>query len=231
MKKSPHPPFPKGEKNASSLIIVRHHRQPYPESMQEQEQRVSDILANHASPTLILTEHPPTYTIGTSGSEGDILRREIDGEPIAVFATGRGGEVTYHGPGQLICYLLADLRHARDLHRHIWRLEEMVIRTLADIGITAVRNPRGIGVWVNSLKIAAAGVRCRKWVTWHGIALNHQTNLKHFQGIIPCGMHDAPVTSIQRCGINITRNELESHIIHHAQALFSPSPLPIEGEG
>ncbi len=218
---APASPCSKGEKTDASLLIVRHHQQPYPEAMQEQEQWVKDLLANQRAPTLILTEHPPTYTIGTSGSENDILSRSIDNEPIAVFATGRGGEVTYHGPGQLVCYVIADLRQKRDLHRHVKRLEEMVIRTLADFALPSERNPRGIGVWIDDRKIAAVGVRCRQWVTWHGIALNIQPNMKHFQGIVPCGMRDNPVTSMQCCGLKVERDAVEQRIAHHAQALFA----------
>jgi len=205
----------------SVLEIIRHTAQPYPDSLAEQEARVAAIIAGHASPCIILTGHPPLYSIGTSGSEGDILRREIDGESIAVFSSGRGGEVTYHGPGQLLCYVLADLRDDPDLHRHVWRLEEMIIRTLADFGIVAGRNKRGIGVWVGDNKIAAVGVRCRKWVTFHGIALNIDPNLRHFSGIVACGMADSPVTSMQAEGIQASRSEVEVRLIPHAEALFS----------
>ena len=206
------------------MQIIRHHMQDYPDSVIEQEAIVSEILTDASQSTLILTEHPPVFTIGTSGSEQDILHREIDGEEIAIFPTGRGGEVTYHGPGQLVCYVIADLSAEKDLHKHVWRLEEMVIRTLADFNIQADRNPRGIGVWVNDLKIAAAGVRCRKWISFHGIALNIHPNLKHFSGIVPCGMHDTPVTSMHALGCEIDRTAAENTLISHAKTLFS-TPL------
>lgn len=199
---------------------IRHTLQDYPQSVTEQEARVEEIIAGRASPCVILTGHPPLFTLGTSGSESDILSREIDGERIAVFESGRGGEVTYHGPGQLVCYVLDDLRAAPDLHRHVWRLEEMVIRTLADFGLEACRNERGIGVWIGDNKIAAVGVRCRRWVTFHGIALNIDPNLRHFTGIVPCGMQDAPVTSMQTEGIGAGRDEVEVRIEAHARELF-----------
>ncbi len=202
------------------MQIIRHDRQDYPESIAEQESLVDAILAGTVGSTLILTEHPPLYTIGTSGSEADVLTRNIDGESIAVYPTGRGGEVTYHGPGQLICYVMADLRTGQDLHAHVRRLEEMIIRTLADFDIHAVRNPRGIGVWVENKKIAAVGVRCRKWITYHGIALNINPNLRHFSGIVPCGMSDAPVTSMQALGSTAARNSVEAVICHHS-SIFS----------
>lgn len=202
------------------LDFIRHEQQDYPDSLREQEERVAAIIADEASPCMILTSHPPLYTIGTSGSQDDILRREIDGETIGVFESGRGGEVTYHGPGQLVIYVLADLRHDPDLHRHVWRLEEMVIRTLAEFGIEGARSRRGIGVWVSGNKIAAVGVRCRKWITYHGIALNIDPTLAHFSGIVPCGMRDAPVTSMRAQGIVATRAEVEAVLHPHADQLF-----------
>jgi len=200
--------------------IIRHARQSYPASLAEQESIVAEIIAKRVPDTLILTEHPPVYTIGTSGSASDVLMRQVDGEAIEVYESGRGGEVTYHGPGQLVCYVLADIGAEQDLHRHVWRLEEMVIRTLAEFGIEAGRNKRGIGVWVDDRKIAAVGVRCRKWVTFHGIALNVRPNLRHFDGIVTCGMADRPVTSMQQLGCDVTREALEPRITLHAEACF-----------
>jgi lipoyl(octanoyl) transferase len=207
------------------MRIIRHERQSYPESLAEQEACVAAVLAGAGAPLLILTEHPPVYTIGTSGREDDVLSREVDGEAIAVFPSGRGGEVTYHGPGQLVCYVIADIRHEQDLHKHVWRLEEMVIRTLADFGIEAGRSPRGIGVWVDGRKIAAVGVRCRKWITFHGIALNIDPNLRHFSGIVPCGMHDAPVTSMRELGSHASRDDVERAMVQHAGELFDAALL------
>jgi len=203
------------------LRIIRHACQPYPDSVAEQETEVAHILKYEKPPCIILTEHPPLFTIGTSGHKNDVLLQEIDGEHIDVFSTGRGGEVTYHGPGQLIAYIIADLRKEQDLHKHVWRLEEMVIRTLADFGIAAGRSKRGIGVWVNDRKIAAVGVRCRKWISYHGVALNIEPNLKHFSGIVPCGMRDTPVTSMQKLGIQAKRSEVEKMLLPHANQLFA----------
>ena len=197
------------------MQLIRHAQQPYPESLLEQETIVADILAGTTGPTVIFTEHHPLFTIGTSGSEQDVLNRHIDGEDIAMFASGRGGEVTYHGPGQLVCYVIDDLRHRQDLHKHVWRLEEMVIRALADFGIAAGRSKRGIGVWVNDKKIAAVGVRCRKWITFHGIALNINPNLRHFSGIVACGMTDSPVTSMASLGVQADRQQVEKALCEH----------------
>ena len=189
--------------------------------MAEQEKLRDALLAGENKFHLILTEHPPIYTLGTSGTQKDVLTREVDGEIIEVFETGRGGEVTYHGPGQLMCYVVADLSREQDLHQHIWRLEEMVIRTLNDLSIKATRDKRGIGVWVGGLKIAAAGVRCRRWVVWHGIALNIKPNLNHFKGIVPCGMADAPVTSLHKLGAHVAREQVEKLVVQHCQTVFA----------
>jgi len=204
-----------------TLKIIRHDCQGCVESVKEQEHLVSEILARRMGPAIILTEHRPVYTIGTSGNENDVLQTHIDGQDIAVISSGRGGEVTYHGPGQLICYVLADLRQEQDLHRHVWRLEELIIRTLSGFGIVASRHQRGIGVWVGDKKIAAIGVRCRRWITFHGLALNISPNLRHFSGIVPCGMQDAPVTSMLALGIECDRAQVERHLVPHAKTLFA----------
>ncbi|MDX8403244.1 MAG: lipoyl(octanoyl) transferase LipB [Mariprofundaceae bacterium] len=206
--------------NSATIEVVRHQCQSYPDSIAEQEKFVSEVLQGERSTTLIFTEHPPVFTLGTSGNMADVLNNEIDGETIEVFESGRGGEVTYHGPGQLVCYVIADVSGEQDLHKHVWRLEEMVIRSLADFGIKAQRDDRGIGVWVDGLKIAAVGVRCRKWVTYHGIALNINPKMKHFKGIVTCGMKDQPVTSLSTLGIDVGRREVERAVLHHAGELF-----------
>jgi len=200
--------------------VIRHAQQYFPDAMAEQEALRDAMLTGDGQFKLILTEHPPTYTLGTSGAEQDILSREVDGDTIEVFQTGRGGEVTYHGPGQLLCYVVANVSKEQDLRQHIWRLEEMIIRTLADLGVDSGRDSRGIGVWVDGLKIAAAGVRCRRWVVWHGIALNISPNLRHFKGIVPCGMRDAPVTSLEKLGVAERRNTVEAVLMKHAEVVF-----------
>jgi len=206
--------------NIRELRIIRHMRQSYPDSVAEQEAEVAHVLSGRHPPCIILTEHPPVFTIGTSGDISDVLYNEIDGERIEVFSSGRGGETTYHGPGQLVCYVIADLRGERDLHKHVWRLEEMIIRMLDEFGIRAERSRRGVGVWVDGQKIAAIGVRCRKWISYHGVALNIAPNLKHFSGIVPCGMRDAPVTSMRALGIEVQRRRVEEHLAPHARKLF-----------
>jgi len=206
--------------NVNPPFVIQHQRQTYPDAMQEQESLRDAMLLGEERFKLILTEHPPIYTLGTSGRNQDVLTREVDGEHISVYNTGRGGEVTYHGPGQLLCYVVADLSKEQDLHQHIWRLEEVIIRTLAQLGVDSLRDERGIGVWVDGLKIAAAGVRCRRWVVWHGIAFNMTPNLNHFKGIVPCGMHDAPVTSLEKLGVQVNRAMVEAMVIEQVSQVF-----------
>jgi len=203
------------------MPCIHHTLQTFPDAMKEQESLRDEMLVGKSKFKLILTEHPPVYTLGTSGSEKDVLNRYVDGALIEVFQTGRGGEVTYHGPGQLVCYVVADLSEEQDLHLHIRRLEEMIILTLSELGVQSDRDKRGIGVWVDGLKIAAAGVRCRRWVVWHGIALNINPNLKHFSGIVPCGMQDAPVTSLEKLGVSASREQVEEIIKKQARKVFS----------
>jgi len=202
------------------LEFISYPQQEYVKAIEEQEQRVQDILQHRAPSCVIFSQHPPCYTLGTSGHMKDVLHTQYYGQHIPTYHTGRGGEVTYHGPGQLMVYVLADLRHQQDLHQHIWNLEEMIIRSLKDFSIQAQRDTRGIGVWVNQLKIAAVGVRCRRWVTWHGVALNICPDLSHYQGIVACGMKDSPVTSTQALGYTLTRADFEKVVKRHAITLF-----------
>ncbi len=207
--------------SSTRFSIIEHDLQTYPQAMAEQEYLRDALLQGEKKFHLILTEHPPIYTLGTSAAAKDVLSREVDGDNIEVYQTGRGGEVTYHGPGQLLCYIVANLSQEQDLHLHIWRLEEVIIRVLTELGIAACRDKRGIGVWVDGLKIAAAGVRCRKWVVWHGIALNINPNLNHFKGIVPCGMVDAPVISLEKLGVQVSRAELGKMIQEQTQKVFA----------
>ena len=203
------------------MRVIRHGLQPYEDAVAEQEALVDAVLAGRAgAPVLILTEHPHVYTIGTSGDPGQVLAREVAGVRVPVVRTGRGGEVTYHGPGQLVIYVIADLRKRRDLKAHVRRLEELGIRVLARLGVGAGRSARGIGVWVDGRKIAAIGVRCRRWVAYHGMALNLAPDLRFFEGIVPCGMEDRPVTSLAALGVAADRAALEPIVVEEARALF-----------
>jgi lipoyl(octanoyl) transferase len=161
-----------------------------------------------------LLEHSPLYTAGTSARPADLL----DPQRLPVYQSGRGGQYTYHGPGQRIAYVMLDLNgYGRDVRCHVWRLEEWMIRTLARFNVRGERRDGRIGVWVvnpggpdgREDKIAAIGVRVRHWVSYHGVALNVDPDLDHFRGIVPCGVTDHGVTSLARLGITASMAEID----------------------
>jgi lipoyl(octanoyl) transferase len=160
---------------------------------QKRDGREDDIL--------LLLEHPPTITCGKSGKLENLLvdRDELAEKGVSLFFTDRGGDITYHGPGQLVAYPIVDLgRYDKDIHRYIYMLQEVIIRTLSGYDILARRDERYVGVWCGNEKIAAIGVAVHRWVSMHGIALNVNTNLEHFRIINPCGITDKGVTSLGR---------------------------------
>ena len=161
----------------------------------EQMKAVLDQRINGAVPdTLLICEHEPVYTVGrTRGAADNILNPAS----IPIVSVSRGGDVTFHGPGQLVGYPIFQLpEHRHDLHGFMRGLEEMMIRTLGRLGVTAGRDPRNTGVWVNGQKIMAIGISARRWVTWHGFALNLTVDLDHYQRINPCGMNSELVTRL-----------------------------------
>ena len=192
---------------------------PYEVALAEMESRVAAIHEGRARDLVWLLEHPPIYTAGTSAKPEDLL--EPDRFP--VYETGRGGQYTYHGPGQRIGYAMLDLgRRGKDVRAHVRRLEDWVIRTLAEFGVTGERRQGRVGVWVVRKdkapgpdgapaedKIAAIGVRVRRWVAFHGVAINLEPDLSHFGGIVPCGISDHGVTSLADLGITATMDDLD----------------------
>lgn len=151
--------------------------------------------------TLLLMEHPPTITIGKSGNLENILTAgaQLGQQGISVFCTDRGGDVTYHGPGQLVGYPIIDLtQRGRDVHKYVHDLEEVMIRTLASFSISACRDESHPGVWINNEEIGAIGIRIRRWITMHGFSLNVRPNLEHFSLINPCGFSDRRATSMSK---------------------------------
>jgi lipoyl(octanoyl) transferase len=183
---------------------------PYPAALEAMAARVAAIRAGTMNEQVWLVEHPPLYTAGTSASPADL--RQPGRFP--TFAAGRGGQWTYHGPGQRIGYVMLDLtsRHggvaARDVRSYVHGLEEWLIRALARFGVTGERRDGRIGIWVagprGEAKIAALGVRVTRWVSWHGVALNVAPDLSHFAGIVPCGISRYGVTSLADLGIAAT---------------------------
>ena len=183
----------------------------YEAAVEAMEVRVAAIRAAAAPELVWLLEHPPLYTAGTSARGEDLL----DPQLFPVHRTGRGGRYTYHGPGQRIAYVMLDLaRRDRDVRCHVHRLEEWMIRTLARFGIKGERRDGRVGIWVaqpngEDEKVAAIGVRVRRWVTYHGVALNIDPELDHYRGIIPCGIAEHGVTSLARLGAAATMAEVD----------------------
>jgi lipoyl(octanoyl) transferase len=175
---------------------------PYPEALAEMEARAAAIRAGEARELIWLLEHPPLYTAGTSADPAELFNPA--GFP--VYAAGRGGRYTYHGPGQRVGYVLLDLDgRGRDVRRFVRALEEWLIATLAALGVAARRAPGRIGIWVDhegrEAKVGALGLRIRRWVTLHGFSVNLCPELSHFSGIVPCGIADFPVTSLGEMGL------------------------------
>jgi lipoyl(octanoyl) transferase len=174
---------------------------PYPETLAEMEARAAAIRAGEARELVWLLEHPPLYTAGTSADPAELFNPM--GFP--VYEAGRGGRYTYHGPGQRVGYVLLDLeRRGRDLRRYVFALEGWVIGALARLGVEAWRAPGRIGIWADrggaEAKVGAIGVRVRRWVSYHGFSVNLAPELSHFSGIVPCGIADFPVTSLDEMG-------------------------------
>lgn len=187
----------------------------YPEALATMEARVAAIRAGTAGEQVWLVEHPPTYTAGTSATPEGLLDPRFP-----VYRAGRGGQWTYHGPGQRTAYVMLDLtRRGRDVRAYVHALEEWVIRALDRFNVKGERREGRVGIWVadpargTEDKIAAIGVRVTRWVTWHGIALNVDPDLSHFGGIVPCGIRQHGVTSLHRLGIPATMEEADSALM------------------
>jgi lipoate-protein ligase B len=176
---------------------------PYADALDLQKRLVEERKADEIPDQLLLLEHPPVITLGvkTRNDRSHVLEPPdvLRAQGVDLFETGRGGDVTYHGPGQLVGYPIMDLRPDRcDVHRYVRDLEEALIRAVVAFGIQAERSPGLTGAWVGREKLAAIGVRIARWVTSHGFALNVSTNLAHFGLIVPCGIADRGVTSIEK---------------------------------
>ena len=177
---------------------------PYPEAVAVMEARAAAIAEGTAPEMVWLVEHPPIYTAGTSARDSDLIEARFP-----VFKTGRGGQFTYHGPGQRVGYVMLDLKQrGPDVRRFVHDLEEWLIRTLAAFNVKGERREGRVGIWVvrgsREDKIAALGVRIRRWVTFHGVSLNIDPALEHFSGIVPCGVREHGVTSLHDLGILVS---------------------------
>ncbi|RCK52278.1 hypothetical protein TH25_07080 [Thalassospira profundimaris] len=205
----------------------------YPEALAEMEARAEAIAHNDAGELIWLVEHPPLYTAGTSSKIEDL----VDPQRFPVYNAGRGGQYTYHGPGQRTAYLMMDLRkRGRDVRAYVHNLEEWIIRTLALAGVTGERRDGRVGIWVDrgngrEDKIAAIGVRVRRWVTFHGIAINLNPDLTHFGGIVPCGIAEHGVTSLKDLGIDLTMAQLDALLTQTFDDVFPLPSATSQGEG
>jgi lipoyl(octanoyl) transferase len=212
----------------AGLAVRRLGRVSYDAAMEEQERAVRELTSG-GKETLFLLEHEPVFTLGRNARREDILftPARLEELSIAVRETDRGGKVTYHGPGQLVGYPVIDLSpDRRDVKRYVTDLEEVLIRSLAEIGVTAERSPlreRVTSLWVGNDKIAAIGVHISRWVTTHGFAVNVTDEpLENFRGIVPCGITDGGVTSIERVtGKRIPLARLADAVVPHFAEVFS----------
>ena len=194
----------------------------YPDAMSTMERRVEDIRAGTAAEAVWLLEHPALYTAGTSAKPEDLVDARFP-----VFETGRGGQYTYHGPGQRVAYVMLDLTRRQttpDIRKYVWQLEEWIIRTLAEFGVVGERREGRVGIWVvmpkGEKKIAAIGVRVRHGVTYHGVSINVNPDLSHFGGIVPCGISEHGVTSLHDLGHVVTMDALDSVLRQKFEEIF-----------
>jgi lipoyl(octanoyl) transferase len=197
---------------------------PYPDALARMEERVNAILEGKALELVWLLEHPPLYTAGASSKDADLLQARFP-----VFRTGRGGQYTYHGPGQRVAYLMLNLkRHEPDVRAYVRDLEEWLIRALAALGVNGERRQGRVGIWVahggSEDKIAAIGVRVRRWVTFHGVSLNVAPDLSHYAGIVPCGIAGdvGGVTSLAKLGVNAMMADADRALKAAYQEIFGP---------
>ncbi len=197
----------------------------YEAALELQAALVEQRRRNEVPDTLLLLEHPHVITLGSAGRAGHVLLSadELARRGIALHETGRGGDVTYHGPGQLVGYPILDLKpDCRDLHRYLRSLEAVLIRALGAFGLAGERDRAATGVWAGGAKVAAIGIRVSSgWITSHGFALNAETDLSYFDAIVPCGLHGRPVTSISRLlGRRVSPGEAAPAIVNAMAAEF-----------
>ncbi len=208
----------------------------YPEAVAAMENRVAAIRGGRAPELVWLLEHPPLYTAGTSAREADLL----DPGRLPVYRTGRGGQFTYHGPGQRVAYVLLDLKarggdRGPDLRAYVRNLEDWLIATLARLGVKGERYPGRVGIWVardgrgggREAKIAAIGVRVRHWITYHGVALNVAPDLTHFAGIVPCGISGYGVTSLADLGLPATMADADAALKASFEEVFGEAAAKV----
>ncbi len=218
------------DKTACVEWIVAQEPVGYEYAVEAMERRVEDIAKGAAAECVWLLEHPPLYTAGTSAKNSDLL----SAESLPVFKTGRGGEHTYHGPGQRVAYVMLNLKRRNpDVRAFVGALENWIIATLDDFNIKGERREDRVGVWVKRPekqpladgrlredKIAAIGIRLRRWVSFHGISINVEPNLQHYEGIVPCGITDHGVTSLVDLGLPVSMEHLDLALLQNFNNVF-----------
>ena len=206
------------------VLLIQTDRTDYREMWNLQNQLHSAVVADKTKHYLILTEHKPVITIGKSGSQSNLLVNPgvLSKQGIEVIENDRGGDITFHGPGQIVGYPILNLDHfKKDIHWYLRTLEELIIKTLAQFGLKARRDKGLTGVWIDNRKICAIGIKTSRWVTMHGFALNVNTNLDYFNLIIPCGISDKGVTSISHeLGNTIEQNNVINILISQFKDIF-----------
>jgi lipoyl(octanoyl) transferase len=197
---------------------------PYPQALAAMDARVDAIAYGEAPECVWLLEHPPLYTAGTSALPSELL---APGR-LPVFTSGRGGRFTYHGPGQRVAYVMLDLStRARDVRAFVTGLEHWLLAALTLLGVEGERRPSQIGIFVARAKIASIGVRVRRWVSLHGVSLNVDPDLTHFAGIVPCGLKDAPVTSLAALGAETDMDKVDAALRAAFQPVFGEAALTL----
>jgi lipoyl(octanoyl) transferase len=196
----------------------------YAEAHRLQKELQAKRISGEIGDTVLLLEHPPVLTMGRSAKEQHVLAAPevLAARGISVHEVGRGGDVTYHGPGQLVAYPIIDLKpDRRDVRKYMWSLEETMIRTCADFGLSATRVEGLNGAWVGDRKVGAVGVRISRWVTMHGLALNANSDLTHFDLIVPCGIQDKKVTSLSaEIGRTVFATDVIDPLARHFAELY-----------
>ncbi len=214
------------------LDIIDWGRTEYEDAFARQKALVDLRRAGDAPDTLIFTEHAPVYTIGMrKGAEQHLIWNEaqLKAQGVTVIRSNRGGDITYHGPGQIVGYPILSLQERRDLHAYLRDLEAVVIRTLATFGLQSARREGKTGIWLDERKICAIGVAVRTWVTYHGFALNVNPDMSHFNGIVPCGITDGTVTSLQaELGETIDLAIVKARLAVEFQKVFRNTAAPHE---
>ena len=184
----------------------------YLDALKKLEERVDKIIKNEANELIWILEHPPTFTAGTGYRESDILDKSVN-----IIKTSRGGKITWHGPGQLVCYLVINLnKRKKDIRKFINIIEESIIESLKTFGLETHRDRKNIGIWTNyknqEEKIAAIGIKVKKWITYHGFSININNSISNYKKIIPCGIKDKPVTTLKSI-CNQKYNKLPEELI------------------